>query len=172
MKARPLWSNFSLLFLLSLGFFTSACSFVGNSESVIKSKSIRVNFNKRDWQKIEADKADFAFMHDPTKSILLINSLCKKYDSTTLKQLTDNILAGLEKSELFYQAKSLLFKRASLRTAATGSLDGVQTSMLIEVVKRDRCIYDFALIATGKKISKSLEQSFDDLLNSTQVSSP
>ena len=172
MKTRPLWSNFFLLLLSFTIIIVSSCSFVSNSEGNIKSKTLNVNFNRSGWKKIAPDRGDFAFRNDKHKSFILINSLCRKYDSTSLEQLTDNLLAGLQRPVVGEQKESRVFDRSALRTKAVGALDGVKTSMLILVVKKDRCIYDFALISPGESISSSLEADFEHLLSTTKVVSP
>ncbi len=171
MKTRLLWSNFFLLLSLGLVLSLLSCSFVSNSNIVDKSKSFEVNFKNSQWTKIDSDKADYAFKHNSTPSILVINSLCQKYDKTSLEQLTDNILAGLQEPAVTEQKKLTLFERESLRTNALGKVDGIETHMLIEVVKKDRCIYDFVLITKSKKIEKSLTHSFSELLGSSKVGS-
>mgnify|MGYP003642641147 FL=1 len=172
MKTRPLWSNFSLLLLCLITGCLSSCSFVTNSEGVIKSKNLIINFKRAGWKSIAPDKGDFAFRNEKSKSYILVNSLCRKYDNTTLEQLTDNLLAGLQRPIIAKQSEKRLFDRSALKTEATGALDGVKTSMLILVVKKDRCIYDFALISQTENLGSTLEADFEQLLNSTQVVSP
>lgn len=144
-----------------------ACA--GGPDKGIKSEVISINFKQNGWSKIKADLADFAFKHRSSKSILLVNSLCRKYDRTTLEQLTDNILAGLQQIKITKQEERKLFGRSSLRSQAHGQLDGVTTNMLFEVVKRDRCIYDFALITESKTIDANLIADFDRLLSSVRL---
>tara|TARA_R110002049_G_scaffold164429_4_gene330455 strand:+ start:1552 stop:2070 length:519 start_codon:yes stop_codon:yes gene_type:complete len=168
-KTRLLWSNFFLLLSVSLVLFLPSCSFVSNTNGVVKSKTIELNFRNSNWSKIDSDRADYAFKHDLSPSILVINSLCQKYDKTSLVQLTDNILAGLEMPKVLKQQNMRLFERASLRTDATGKLDGVKAHMLIQVVKKDRCIYDFVLITKAKTIDKSLSDSFSELVNTSRL---
>ena len=169
MKTRPLWSNFILLLITALGISISSCSFVSNSESVVKSKKLSLNFKNASWIKIDSDKADYAFKHSKTRSIMVINSLCQKYDRTTVEQLTENILAGLQESKVTDKKNLRLFDRESQRTKASGKLDGVTTHMLIEVVKKDRCIYDFVLITKENNLSNSLENDFLELVRSSVV---
>ncbi len=152
-----------------MGVLLSSCSFVSNSESVEKSKNLNLNFKNSSWNKIDSDKADYALKHKESRSIMIINSLCKKYDRTTLEQLTENILAGLQESQVTNKKSLRLFDRESLRTKASGKLDGVTTHMLIEVVKKDRCIYDFVLITKNSKLDNALENDFIELLRSAQV---
>ncbi len=170
MRPRLVRSNFFLLLAIALGLTVSSCSFFsGAPDKGIKSKTLKINFKKDGWSSTKADLADYAFKHGPSKSFLLVNSLCQKYDRTSLEQLTDNLLAGLQDSDILEQHERRLFGRASLRTHAVGSLDGVQTAMLIEVVKRDRCIYDFVLISQGNKVAEPIKRDFDVLLANTKV---
>jgi len=168
-KTRPLWSNFTLLLIILMGVLISSCSLVSNSESVEKSKNLSLNFRNSSWGKIDSEKADYAFKHKKSRSIMVINSLCKKYDQTTLEQLTENILSGLQESKTTDKETLRLFDRESLRTKASGKLDGVTTHMLIEVVKKDRCIYDFVLITKNSNLDSKLENDFIELVRSSQV---
>ena len=167
MSSRPFYSNILSYFVLAGLLVMGACA--GGPDKGIKSEVISISFKQNGWSKIEADLADFAYKHRSSKSILLVNSLCRKYDRTTLEQLTDNILAGLQQVEVIKQEERKLFDRASLRSIARGKLDGVSTNMLIEVVKRDRCIYDFALITESKAINANLIADFDRLLSSVRL---
>src|SRR5690606_34715332 len=169
-SSRPIWSNIFIHFILASMLTMSSCAFMSSGpDKGIKSEVLSINFKQNGWNKIEADLADFAYKHKASKSVLLVNSLCRKYDRTTLEQLTDNILAGLQQVEVSSQESRMLFGRASLRSEAQGKLDGVKTNMLIEVVKRDRCIYDFALISESKSITPSLRADFDKLLASVRL---
>lgn len=166
-SSRPFYSDILGYLIIASLLMMGACS--GGPDKGIKSEVITVNFKQNGWSKIEADLADFAFKHKASKSTLLVNSLCRKYDRTTLEQLTDNILAGLQHVEVTRQEPRTLFKRASLRSEARGKLDGVSTTILIEVVKRDRCIYDFVLITESTSISSKMRSDFDKLLSSIRL---
>lgn len=169
MNSRLFYSSFSNLFLLLLIVTISSCSFLSSPDKGIKSEELEISFKHKDWQRIEADMADDAYKNTKNGNILIINSLCRKYDRTTLEQLTDNILAGLSDSSIIDRKSSNLFKRSSLRTIASGTLDGVKTHMIIEVVKKDRCIYDIVLITSDKKIASAHINDFEQLLNTMKV---
>lgn len=169
MNSRPFLSNFFLLVGALFSLSLVSCSLVSSPDKGIKAKNITMNFKSSSWNKIDSDLADQAYRHAKTDSIILVNSLCQKYERTSLEQLTDNILAGLQNSKIETQHPGRLFNRASLRTSADAEIDGVKTYLLIEVVKKDRCIYDFVLITKSKESIKKLTADFNQLLANTTV---
>ena len=87
-------------------FLTSCAFFLGGENKGIKSELLKANFKSLDWEKVEKEFADYAYKHRTQSAFLVINSLCKRYDSTTLVQLTNSILAGLEELSITKQKKT------------------------------------------------------------------
>jgi len=168
-RSRPFYSVFLLHVLIIKGLMLSSCAFVSSPDKGVKAKNFNVRFNQAGWSKTSADLADYAFIHNKTRSTIIINSLCQKYERTTLHQLTDNILAGLMEVKIEEQAEHRLFDRAALKTKANGILDGVNTYFLIDVVKKDRCIYDFILITKSADLRNQLTSDFEQLLKNSEV---
>ena len=80
-------------------------------------------------------------------SIILINSLCNKYESTPLKYLLDNLLMGIKEVKIQGKETIQFAKREALKAKATGVLDGVKVHALIQTVRKNHCVYDFVFIS-------------------------
>lgn len=156
-------SIFALIFIL-----IHSCSFTGNRE-LRKSKSYVLNFESKAWSSIDPKGADYAYLSHQTKSILVINSLCGLYKATSLGHLTSNMMGGIESIDIQQEEERKLVRRKSLRTYAAGEIDGVPISLLIETVRKDNCIYDFALISSSQKLRSKDEDSFNQMLASFNI---
>lgn len=119
--------------------------------------------------KTKKDTADKAYINKKTNSIITVNSTCKKYESSTLKHLTLNILGGVQKFKILKQELNILFKRELLRTYAKGKIDGVKIYIRTDIFKKNRCIYDFILIANNYKNLIQDEKDFNLFLKTTQI---
>jgi hypothetical protein len=158
----------SSIFTLFFFSFIQACSFTG-SDGPRKSESYSLNFNEPNWESIGARNADSAFMSKETQSILIINSLCDVYEATSLNHLISNMIGGIENIVIQNEEEKKLANRKSLRTYATGEIDGFPISLMIETVRKDDCIYDFALISSSREIRSKDEQAFNHLLAGVNI---
>ena len=59
--------------------------------------------------------------------------------------------------------------RESLRTEASGKLDGIKISMIVQTLKKNRCIYDFVLISPSAKIRTENKKYFEQFLKSSVI---
>lgn len=157
-------SSISILLLILL----AACSFTGK-ENLRKSERYTVNFDLEGWSSIAPKGADHAIISDQTKSILILNSLCGLYEATSLNHLTSNMMGGIENISIQDEQERKLVNRKSLRTYAAGEIDGVPISLIIETVRKNSCIYDFALISSTKEVRAKDEKSFNQLLSSFHI---
>lgn len=145
--------------------FQISCS----STSLIKSKSYNLNFNNPEWERIEPDTSDYAFINNRTNSIIMVNSLCKKYESTSLKHLTSNILAGIDDIQIENRTKKKYFGRSALETHISGRFDGVRVYLSITTLSKNRCTYDFILISRTKKYRTADEEILKRILEKTII---
>lgn len=157
------------LLLLSLT-FVSSCSFLsGGSDIDLKSETLRINYLSSRWRPITSDTADYAAQNPVSNSIITANSMCKKYDSTSLKHLTSNILSGVEDPETL-ESKTLTYSgRDALATTIKGKLDGVLTYMKIMTVRKNRCVYDFILISPSFAAFDKDKNDFADFLGQIEI---
>lgn len=139
------------------------------SEDTFKNEDLSVSFDNANWNSIDPDKSDYAFVHEQSGSILLISSTCKKYEASSYTQLTSTLLSGLDELAFEDATEVKIFGRKGNRVEANASLDGVQTYFLILTLRKNRCLYDYALITATKQYRKQLKGDFDALINSSKL---
>jgi hypothetical protein len=161
--------------ICSKGFFFAIfclCLFVNSSCStptLNKSKSYDLKFQDSDWKRIEPDTSDYAFLNSKTNSIIMVNSLCKKYEATSLKHLTSNILAGIQDIKVEDRLEKTYFSRSALVTHVSGSFDGVPVFLTITTIAKNRCTYDFILISRTKEKRLIDEKSLNLILDKSII---
>ena len=100
------------------------------------------------WDSIHVARAnDLAWTHGATGAIVQVNASCDPAADIPLAVLTNHLVAGFTGRDLREQAVVPLDGREALRTHLVASLDGVRRELLFYVMKKDECVYDFALIA-------------------------
>jgi hypothetical protein len=97
----------------------------------------------------------------------MINSLCKKYDSSGLDVLSNNFLTGLTDLEII-EKKSVPYKgREAIALLSKGKLDGVLVFLNTLTSNRNHCTYDFVLISPIKVNEDDLK-TYQALLESVK----
>ena len=112
------------------------------------------------WKSISSEGSDFALQNNKTKSLFLLNSACRKNDSSSLDSLVSSILTGLE-DVTFIENKVVTYQeRQAVEVVASGKLDGVIRFFKIVTIIKNNCIYDYVLISTNVK---NLDKDSPDL---------
>jgi len=112
------------------------------------------------WVSINSESSDFALQNNKTKSLFLLNSACRKNDSSSLDALISSMLTGLD-DVTFIENKSVTYQeRQAVEVVASGKLDGVMRFFKIVTIKKNNCIYDYVLISTN---AKNLDNDSPDL---------
>lgn len=100
------------------------------------------------WTRVDVDgHNDLAFSHETHGAIVQVNSSCDPALDIPLEALTRHLFIGFTERELHSQRRVPMSAREALRTHATAKLDGVPRELLFHVLKKDGCVYDFALVA-------------------------
>lgn len=128
-----------------------------------KSDEYSINFSESNWTTMPEKDADKAYTNKNTGSIILINSLCKKYTSSDLENVSSNLLGGITHLEILEKKSVSYREREAIDTKASGKIDGVKVFLNTRTFKRNHCTYDFALIMPNQ-ILKDDENSFFNLL--------
>lgn len=161
-------NRLSLLTLIGMLIVSVGCSLWSNTES-FKSDVYKLTHLPAGWNRLAPEGSDHAFENPQTNSIITINSLCKRYESTSLKQLTYNILGGLDDTEI-EEAQVLHFNsRDALRTKSKARIDGVPVYLIIQTTRKNNCIYDFLLISTSEQNRETDQQAFNELLTGINI---
>jgi hypothetical protein len=100
------------------------------------------------WRQLDvAEQNDLAWHHDGLDAIVQVNATCDPGSDVPLTALTNHLLIGFTDRDVREQAVVPMDGREALRTHVVARLDGVQRDLLFYVMKKDDCVYDFALIA-------------------------
>ncbi len=101
------------------------------------------------WERISVDdQNDLAFRHEGHGAIVQVNASCDPALDIPLEALTNHLLIGFtEREDVEPQERVPMDEREALRTHLRAKLDGVPRELLLHVLKKDGCVYDFALVA-------------------------
>lgn len=118
------------------------------------------------WSALRVDDQNDLAWHDPaTDAVVQVNATCDPGADVPLTALTNHLLAGFTARELQDEALVPIDGREALRTHVIARLDGVPRELLLYVLKKDGCIYDFALVTPpGASFERSLE-SFEPFVS-------
>lgn len=148
-----------ILFIIFI--FISACS-LSVDQKALKNKEFEVTLNDSSWREISPDISDYAFRHSDGK-VLFFNSLCKKYDFTSLEVLKNNLFHGVEKLDLKEENEVKILNRKGLSIRATGEIDGVPVGLRAKIFNKDHCTYDIVLIAPAKLPAHKIDPIFSTI---------
>jgi hypothetical protein len=157
------------IIILAASCFTSCALFIPKPQRDIKSTDYSIKFSSSDWESIPPDIADAAFAKRKTSSIITANSICKKYDSTSLENLTSSMISGLNNIKIEKEEELNFSERKARRVYLNGSLDGVNVSMIIQTLRKNRCVYDFVLISRDNKTRQADEKDYNKFLESVFI---
>ncbi|MFZ4713877.1 MAG: hypothetical protein ACOYL6_09210 [Bacteriovoracaceae bacterium] len=139
------------------------CSCSSRRPEDFKSKEYSYSFEKIGWRSIDPQGADKAYMNEERGSVIMVNSLCRKYDSTGLEVLSNNFLGGLTELEVL-QKNSITYKdREAYSLQSKGKLDGVTVFLNSLTSNRNHCTFDFVLISP-LKVSEADLKTYQELL--------
>ncbi|MBZ0120239.1 MAG: hypothetical protein K8H88_24830 [Sandaracinaceae bacterium] len=107
----------------------------------------RIGTLRDGWRPMRIPSNDLAWHHDALGAIVQVNGRCDPDNDVPLTALTNHLLIGFTARDLRSEELVPLDGREALRTHVVASLDGVPRELLLFVLKKDDCTYDFALIA-------------------------
>ena len=106
---------------------------------------------------------DVAFVSKDSPHSLAINATCEGHDDPPLDVLTRHLLMGFTARNTLSQGLEQLDGREAMRTHVTAKLDGVPVELLLVVMKKDRCVYDFTYLSPVGRLSER-EPDFELIL--------
>ncbi|MCB9060059.1 MAG: hypothetical protein H6622_00885 [Halobacteriovoraceae bacterium] len=135
-----------LFFLL----ISASCSFLLSDDPAdFKDKQLSIKRSpSSNWIPIEKGRSDYAYLNNESKSIVVINSLCKKYNYSDHKQLMDNMFSGVEKEIIETKEDKIHQVLASILTVSI-KVDGERRFVKTILFRKNYCIYDAYLISTS-----------------------
>lgn len=138
----------ALSLLCSLGLAT-ACGGPTLRDGVYRDEEARYRIGELGpgWSTLSvADQNDLAWHNDALGAIVQVNAVCDPGRDVPLTALTNHLLIGFRERQVVTEAYVPMDGREALRTHVVATLDGVPRELLLYVMKKDDCVYDFALI--------------------------
>lgn len=114
------------------------------------------------WHRLDVDhQNDLAFDQNHLDAVVQVNSSCRQDLDIPLKALTRHLLIGFTEQKVLEQQRMPMDAREAMRTHVVAKLDGVPREMLLYVLKKNGCVYDFALIAPPGEPFTKARSDFD-----------
>jgi len=119
------------------------------------------------WRRIDVGEGqnDVAWSHDGLASVIQVNSSCSPELDIPLEALTNHLLIGFTEREYKEEKRVPMAAREALRTHVVAKLDGVPREMVFVVLKKDECVYDFALISPPDDRFTRAERAYEHMLD-------
>lgn len=160
-----MWKNLRVVFMMLI--ITSCSYFIPSSnDRDLKSNDYTFTIDKTKWKLADPDIADYAYYNPSTGSHLILNSICKKYMKTDVKELVNNLLTGIKKLEIKNTSNFKLYNRDAVKVDGTGEIDGVDFKFIVTTFKRNRCTFDFLFLSTQKRLPAREVETYQNLINS------
>jgi hypothetical protein len=115
------------------------------------------------WQQVSLSGNDLAFLSRSSGHSLAINATCEDTDDPTLPVLTRHLLMGFTARATVDETTVSLDGREGLRSHVTARLDGVPVELLLLVLKKDGCVYDFTYLSPQGRFEEQ-RSAFEGLL--------
>ncbi|MCO5142278.1 MAG: hypothetical protein M9962_04215, partial [Oligoflexia bacterium] len=114
-------------------------------------------------------KADMAYENPETGAIISLNSICRKYQSSSLESLTNNLVRGIANRKTLETKSVKISNIDALESKFSGVVDGINLTIETVVLKKESCTYDFIFVVATDKVGSSI-QEFKNFVASFRVS--
>lgn len=116
------------------------------------------------WRRVGVEDNDLAWLDERTGAVMQVNATCDPFQDVPLSALTNHLLIGFTDREWRSSEPVPLDGREALRSHVMARLDGVPRELLLYVLKKNQCTYDFALIAPPGDRYRAAEAEFERLV--------
>ncbi len=123
----------------------------------------RVGGLSRSWRPLEVESNDLAYISSDSPHSLAVNSTCTPDGDASLQVLTAHLLMGFTDREQVSEEHVTMDGRDSLRSRYKAKLDGVPVEMMLVVLKKDGCVYDFTYLSPPGRFDEK-RRSFEQVL--------
>lgn len=113
------------------------------------------------WERLDVAENDLAWHHASSGAIVQVNASCDPFQDVPLTSLTNHLLIGFTERDWRDSELVDLDGREARRSHVIASLDGVPRELLLYVMKKDECVYDFALVAPPGEPYREAERDFE-----------
>ena len=128
--------------------------------------SYRIGPVSSDWTRVTVDHQNDLAWHDAAKeAVMHVDSDCDPGLDIPLVALRNHLIIGFTERKVIEEEVVPMDGREALRTHLRAKLDGVPREILLQILKKDGCVYDFGLItAPGPTFDEALVD-FDRMLD-------
>jgi hypothetical protein len=130
----------------------------------------RVGPVSESWQPMALQGNDLSWVSRNSPHTLAINATCADHDDPTLEVLTRHLLMGFSARQTLEHSVETLDGRAALRSHVVAELDGVPVELMLVVLKKNGCVYDFTYVSPVGRLDERLAD-FERSLSSFHVES-
>lgn len=115
-----------------------------------------------DWERLSVnDKNDLAWHNPDKEAVMHVDSRCDPSLDIPLTALRAHLMIGFTDRDIISEETVPMDGREALRTQFTAKLDGVARQIVMQTLKKDSCVYDFALITPPGPIFEDALGDFD-----------
>lgn len=112
-----------------------------------KGASYRVGDLPPVWARAQVPQNDLAWYTPGTGHALSVNASCDQREDASLEILTRHLLSGFTERQEVSHELQVLDAREALRSHYQAKMDGVPVELLLVVLKKDHCVYDFTYVS-------------------------
>lgn len=123
------------------------------------------------WTPVSLRENDLAWTSGLDGHSIAVNSTCQGYEDAPLPVLTRHLLVGFTDRELIGQETMVLDEREALRSRYRAKLDGVPIELLVLVMKKNGCVYDFTYVSPVGRFDERVAD-FERLLEQFKSEEP
>ncbi len=124
----------------------------------------RVGILGPEWTQLDVrDQNDLAFLHGPTSGVIQANASCQPGLDIPLEALRNHLLIGFTEREVVEERRIEVDGREALDMHVRAKLDGVPVEFRMTILKKNDCVFDFALVAAPDTFA-GLEPTYDRFL--------
>ncbi len=127
-----------------------------------------------EWRELSGveGRNDLAWVHDDLAAIIQINASCDPALDIPLTALTNHLLFGFTERVIKSQRTVPMSSREALETHVQAKLDGVPRELLLYVLKKNGCVYDFSLVAPPGQQFAEAKRSYGPFVAAFKPSAP
>ena len=111
------------------------------------------------------DQNDLAWHSDAKEAVMHVDSNCDPALDIPLKSLRGHLLIGFTDRDVIEEEVMPMDGREALRTHLVAKLDGVRREIVLLILKKNDCVYDFGLITPPGVAFESALPDFDRLVS-------
>jgi hypothetical protein len=106
------------------------------------------------WQSLTLEGNDVTWLSRDSAHSVAVNATCVDHEDSNLAVLTRHLLMGFSQQQVLTQATVTLDGREALRSHVLARLDGVAVELVLVVLKKNGCVYDFTYLSPPGRVAE------------------